>query len=200
MSEPRIEALRQAVQSGLAGGEFPQSLLAQFESRGYLSGKQWYWVEKLAKPREAVQLPSFAGVIALLARAGAHLKYPKINLQFANGERLRLHVAGERSRHAGSVQLTDGSGFGGRYYGRINADGAAILSDRFPESKAELVNLLGALAERPAEVAAQYGHITGSCCFCHKELSDERSLAVGYGPICAGHYGLPWGEKEVAVA
>jgi len=27
-------------------------------------------------------------------------------------------------------------------------------------------------------------------------LDDERSVSVGYGPVCAGHYGLPWGEKQ----
>jgi hypothetical protein len=30
--------------------------------------------------------------------------------------------------------------------------------------------------------------------FCSKKLTDERSIEVGYGRICAGHNGLPWGE------
>ena len=28
-------------------------------------------------------------------------------------------------------------------------------------------------------------------------MKDERSTAVGYGAICADHYGLPWGSKPV---
>lgn len=47
--------------------------------------------------------------------------------------------------------------------------------------------------ENPAAVAAQYGHETGNCSFCSKELTDNRSVSVGYGPICAEKYGLPWG-------
>ena len=31
-----------------------------------------------------------------------------------------------------------------------------------------------------------------------RALSDDRSTAVGYGPICADHFGLPWGEAAPA--
>lgn len=46
----------------------------------------------------------------------------------------------------------------------------------------------------PAGVAAEYGHETGNCSFCSKELTDNRSLSVGYGPVCADKFGLPWGR------
>jgi hypothetical protein len=52
-----------------------------------------------------------------------------------------------------------------------------------------LADLGGNLAER----AAAFGHETGVCCFCSRGLTDERSVTVGYGPICAERYGLPWG-------
>lgn len=45
-----------------------------------------------------------------------------------------------------------------------------------------------------AEQAARFGAVTGSCIFCMRTLTDERSITVGYGPICADHNGLPWGE------
>lgn len=45
-----------------------------------------------------------------------------------------------------------------------------------------------------AEQAAAFGHVTGACVFCSRELTDERSLTVGYGPVCATNHGLPWGE------
>lgn len=47
-----------------------------------------------------------------------------------------------------------------------------------------------------ADEAAALGHATHHCCFCGIELTDEgngRSVEVGYGPICAGKNGLPWG-------
>lgn len=41
------------------------------------------------------------------------------------------------------------------------------------------------------------GHATGRCCFCGRDLTDERSAehkgGAGYGPVCAAKYGLPWG-------
>lgn len=43
------------------------------------------------------------------------------------------------------------------------------------------------------EQAARFGKLYGICCFCSRTLTDERSIGVGYGPVCAEHYGLPWG-------
>jgi hypothetical protein len=53
---------------------------------------------------------------------------------------------------------------------------------------------LVALAADPAGVASKFGKLHGKCCFCHKSLSDPASTAVGYGKVCASHYGLPWGD------
>lgn len=52
------------------------------------------------------------------------------------------------------------------------------------------------MAVDPEGTAAAYGHLTGACCFCRRALSDERSVSVGYGPVCADHFGLAWGVKK----
>lgn len=44
-----------------------------------------------------------------------------------------------------------------------------------------------------AEDAAAFGQLYGTCIFCWKDLTDERSIEVGYGPVCAENRGLPWG-------
>jgi hypothetical protein len=44
-----------------------------------------------------------------------------------------------------------------------------------------------------AEEAAAFGHATGHCVYCSRELTDDRSVEVGYGPVCAEKNGLPWG-------
>lgn len=49
-----------------------------------------------------------------------------------------------------------------------------------------------------AEEAAAFGHATNNCVFCARGLTDGRSVEVGYGPTCAAHYGLPWGELATA--
>jgi hypothetical protein len=45
-----------------------------------------------------------------------------------------------------------------------------------------------------AEDAARFGRLTGTCVFCSRHLTDERSVTVGYGPKCADNNSLPWGE------
>jgi hypothetical protein len=53
--------------------------------------------------------------------------------------------------------------------------------------------LLDELEADPKGFTAAHGKEHGQCCFCGWSLTDERSVCKGYGPICAGHYGLPWG-------
>jgi hypothetical protein len=52
-----------------------------------------------------------------------------------------------------------------------------------------LVPLLIELAADPVGVARRSGYRTGKCCYCRIKLTDDRSLAVGCGKICATHYG-----------
>lgn len=47
--------------------------------------------------------------------------------------------------------------------------------------------------EALAKVASEYGIAHGHCMFCGLELTDGRSVDVGYGPTCASKHGLPWG-------
>lgn len=48
-----------------------------------------------------------------------------------------------------------------------------------------------------AEQAKVFGLLYGQCVFCSRTLTDERSIAVGYGETCASHNGLPWGEETL---
>jgi hypothetical protein len=54
----------------------------------------------------------------------------------------------------------------------------------------EVVELLRKLAADPHRVAAEYGNRFSECCFCGLPLKDDRSVAAGYGPVCAKNYGL----------
>ena len=45
----------------------------------------------------------------------------------------------------------------------------------------------------PAELVARIGRVVGSCVYCSRLLTDDRSVQVGYGPVCAEQRGLPWG-------
>lgn len=57
------------------------------------------------------------------------------------------------------------------------------------------MHFLTALDRVTVEQARRFGLVTSRCVFCSRKLTDERSIHVGYGEICAEHNGLPWGEE-----
>lgn len=182
---------------------FAQSLLDQSERR-MLSEKQWAWVERLAQratqpARQTTSLGSVAGLLDLFATAKANgLKNPAIVAQSPVGL-IRLSVAGERARQPGTINVAEKGRFGeATWYGRIKLDGTfEAARDGAPQ---ELVAYLAEFAAAPAATAAKHGHTTGNCCFCDRPLTDERSTSVGYGPVCAKKWSLPWGEKPAQIA
>lgn len=185
---------------------FAKSLLAQARVK-QLSSKQQYWVGKLADQVTQPQLPldppqptkevgSMTGVLELFAKASKKLKYPKIRLEMPSGLPLALGLAGPHSKEPGSIQLTDGGSYGQNvWYGRVTPEGTLKPSNKLSGPVVdEMQAFLEQLARRPAQVAAEYGKMTGHCCFCLAKLSDPKSVAAGYGKTCAKNYGLPWGE------
>jgi hypothetical protein len=170
-----------------------------------LSEKQMFWVEKLADEAErpAPTTTQVRGAVAeissLFERASANgLKYPKIHLETDNGHSVRLSRAGERSKYVGQIMVTDGMPFGSnKFFGRI--DEAGNLTEGRDMTR-DVGRLIENFAADPAGIASIHGRRTGNCCFCHKELTTTESLAVGYGPVCADKFGLPWGEPVVNAA
>lgn len=169
---------------------------------GNLTVAQWNYAEKLvawSKPRVAAAPAALAenvrGVFELFRRAkAAGLRFPKIRLEASDGQKVVLSQAGERSKYLGQVIMTDGGPFGSnKFFGRIDSAGSLNASASMTAPVRELVD---ALAADPAKVASIYGRKTGSCCFCGRGLEDGRSVAVGYGPVCAEKFGLPWGEER----
>jgi hypothetical protein len=196
-----VADLKAALPSLPAGRiDFASSLIAQFEKgKKPLSDKQVYWVQKLAKeaftPKAApatVAVANFASVNAVFAKAAEHLKQPKVRLALPTGQKVVLSLAPAHGNNPGFIYLK----VAGEYAGKIAPTGAftpyKLAADVLDAVKALFVML----GDDPAAVAAAYGKETGSCCFCAKELSKAESLFVGYGPDCADHYGLPWGETR----
>lgn len=198
-----IETLRSLIAAGAMPADsitFAKSLVNCFDQRGSLSPKQAPWVDKLieraAKPAPAVEQldAKVAGVFRLFEKASdAGLKHPKIRLETEEGQYLVFARCGARSRYEGQVQITDGGPFGAnKYFGRINEAGQ-LQAGR--DMNGDVQATVKALATDPARTAAVYGKRTGECCFCGLGLTDGRSVLVGYGPVCADRYGMPWGER-----
>jgi len=196
--EEAINLLVERVGNGLMHSAFARSLAEQYDARG-LSSKQVAWVQVLVVEFEQQMAPSDAVRVghALIQRfdeAAENLKYPKIKFHDLPGiGNLKLVRSGAKSKRPGTIAVTDGKAFGeNKYYGHISRDGLFVTARDCTAAVSEFVQEFG---ENPVEVAALYGQRVGSCCFCARELTDERSTTVGYGPICADHFGLPWGEE-----
>ena len=175
------------------GNSFAVSLRENLEGWGKLSEKQLAALQRMKErddtPKEDLLLSS---IVVLFAKARQHIQYPKIRLRTESGNKVVLSMAGSRSRNPGTINITDGGSFGDNiWYGSISLDGQFKGSR---SADAEVKSLLKALAKDPAAVTAVQGRRIGACCYCAKELTDARSLEAGYGPICADHFGLPWGE------
>lgn len=176
---------------------FASSLVEQFKNRGYLSDKQTPWVDHLlarCTGKGAVEktfVGDFSGVLKLFDMAGKSLNHPKITLA-VDELTVVLSVAGPHSKAPGTVNVTDGGGFGtGQWFGRVERTGMwtpGLRPDKATIGKVQ--GLLTRLSEAPAETASKYGKLTGRCCFCNGKLTDNKSLAAGYGPTCAKNFGL----------
>lgn len=196
--------------------EFAQSLLKtamrpNFPIGSLLSEKQAAWVSRLADMVEgkapaaatpAAKIGSLDGIKALFARAAKHLKFPAIVLLIGPVDEdamVRIYPAGAEGKNPGAIYIKDADTRA--YLGKISPEGAVSFSRECPEhARKDITDVLTRLAADPAAVAAEHGRLTGRCCFCNIALKDERSTGVGYGPVCAEHYGLPWGERPAEFA
>lgn len=198
------------------GNDFAQSLAHKYRmhiQRGWkFSAKQLAWMhvvgfenspagvaerERQRAERERARLAdadvvNVAGIMRLFRSAKEHgLKKPGINIAADPDNVLRLRLATRGSR-AGHIHIAR-PGWDNAWYGTIHPDGTLDLRKSAPEWARTLVL---EFAADPVTVAARYGKLTNRCSFCSRELTDARSVAVGYGPVCADHFGLPWGTEK----
>jgi hypothetical protein len=121
------------------------------------------------------------------------IQKPKVIL-----DNIRLQFVNREGRNCGTIAITcDNDYYSRTFYGRILLDGKLLQTRAMTD---EVLAELKKLDADPQKVASEFGQMHSTCCFCNKELSDNRSVAVGYGKTCAHNYGLPWGEKEFKLA
>jgi hypothetical protein len=179
---------------------FAQDLLRAYGSRRGASEKQLEWIKRLsqppapAEPRPTVQ--GLAKLVALFDRAATVLQRPAVTIEGSELDlrhNLRIQRAHADSRYPGQLFLRDTNPDleARQYFGRVDRDGVFHAARTCPP---EVLTYCEHLAADPATVGASHGHRTGMCCFCWRGLTDPRSTAVGYGPVCAERWGLPWGE------
>lgn len=171
--------------------DFIDSLL-KTGRKGRLSSCQKYWVHKIvmdAEKPEALKIPAEKVWEIFLNALESGLKYPKISLPFS------CVISWSPSKGTCSVRIR---GKISDYVGKLHKDGFFIWRDpaELPDG---FLEMLREFCADPKKFGATYGIETGNCCFCSRELTTTESVSVGYGPICATRWGLPWGfDKKTA--
>lgn len=62
-----------------------------------------------------------------------------------------------------------------------------------------LVTKLSTANKATPEQAKQFATLAGRCIYCSRAIDTPESTKVGYGPVCAVKYGLPWGSTTEVV-
>jgi hypothetical protein len=172
--------------------DFAQSLLTAQTKYGSLTPKQAYWADKLiarATRPAAQQVGDLSKVVGMFNTAATNLKRP--NVRFANGgSEFIVSRAADTSANPGCLYVKRE----GEYLGKVTPSGE-FRSSRDADT-AGVLEALQAFAAAPEAVAKAYGQKFGCCCFCSRELTDDRSIHAGYGPVCAENYGLAWGGGD----
>lgn len=177
------------------------------------SPKQMYWVNKIVAdtlayqarsatsalaPAPAVQKVDISKVMVMFANAKQHLKRPKITLLMGAKDAAGSPILAQSRKVRFSLDLNRGRLYmNGDVYGWVDVNTQElVLRGRGRDNEADLKSLLDEFTTNPVKVAVLHGKLTGNCCFCQLPLSDPRSLHQGYGPVCADHWHLPWGENS----
>lgn len=126
------------------------------------------------------------------------IEWPKLHL----GTSYNITLAYNKK---GQINITNGEKYGHSdnvWYGRIN-DAVQNYTLYQPNANGKRLNdaiadILLEFNNNPPAFAKIYSQETGQCMFCRRKLTNPQSVVVGYGPICADNFGLPWGDVEMA--
>ena len=176
------------------GQEIAISLIKQYGTRGSLTDKQWELASNLllqVKGQEPIY-GSFTPITIMFVLAGMKgMKKPKVRLMSNEGRFVQLNFKPGESEII-DVYVDGWQGHGYRKFaGWVHKD--KIVPYRGDRMSEDVRNIIQDLALDPIGTAKAMAGKLGVCMYCAKRLSDDRSKAVGYGPICAQTWDLPWG-------
>ena len=121
----------------------------------------------------------------MFGKARQVLKYPKIKFTINDGkDKVQLYLA---TKGYIAVKVN------GTYCGKIMPDDRLL---RIYPPFQDTISEINAFCIEPLAQSKIYGQRYSNCCFCGLELTNRASLQMGYGPICADKYGLPWYATE----
>lgn len=200
-----VAELEDLIQSSMVDDgdtQFASSLVTRFKKDASLSLKQSRWVVRLidravsgdgsTEIEEEAEAPKKSGeyqvILDFFVQAKTHLKYPKLVLKTKHGGMVSLSITGNKSKQPDTISITDGKAYGqNKWYGRINKQGDWDIPDKAVGGLEDVELVLTKFAKNPQKTVSEHGKKTGHCAFCSTQLTDGKSLEVGYGPTCAKH-------------
>ena len=146
---------------------------------------------------------------------GYGLKRPMLRTHFRD-QRFKFYLSrkGTLCLKSGMLAVNDDGSFthdpvGDEFYVGCLMDGRfRVATERYqdnngrwrdgPERKltATETEFLTRLSASPVSFLAECSKDMQRCCYCNLPLSDERSMKIGYGEVCAHRYGMPWGNDK----
>ena len=151
-----------------------------------LSDCQHYWlhVKAKAEPNDSLPEGAYQKLHAMFAGAKERgLKFPDIIFRTSEGTvRWFLGKNGDIIVVCGRMIV-----------GLITVDNVLLKRRSMTERTRQLCLVL---CTDPIAAAALWGQKTMTCCFCHRALETPQSVSVGYGPVCAQRWDLPWGHID----
>lgn len=141
--------------------------------------------------------PDMTRVVSTMRTAiDSGLRRPTVTLRCPT---TRVAVRFQAVPSGNSVYVRDADRSYGGWVGTIDLNtGEARWNSAATASRSDRGRGVRTVIERfaadPVAYTAECGRHSGSCCYCNRALTDARSTSVGYGPICAQRFGLPWGD------
>ena len=161
----------------------------------------WFWLAKYAESSRTDKKQSlkdsleFIGDLFVYA-IGSGLKRPMIRLQH-EGRRFKIYLSkkGTVCIKSGMVHPETKNPIGDEVYTGC-LFGNSFLPNRDRTISESEKGFISRLEADPVEFFAAASKDMSRCCYCGLPLEDPCSKEVGYGKICANHWGLPWGSKD----
>ena len=160
--------------------DFAKSLRGKVASCVGMSSIQVAWIHKLAM---RVGVPGFESARDFLLNSA--VESPRLKFKLDNIT-LTVRLNRSKSNNVTCDMRRDGMKAG---FCVITPGGVAT---KFMDASKLFLEAIARFNENPGAFAAENGRRTGTCCFCSRLLTESRSVEVGYGPVCAEKYNLPW--------
>ena len=162
---------------------FAAILVREFNKWQNLTDKQVAAAKSILTPKASVgETISVEAIEKMFETARNNgLKRPRFVV-----DKVEISAAPATGRNPGALYVKYDRG----YSGKIVKGEFYPVRNLSEELAKDLVEKVKFIASSPIAAAKKYGHDTGNCSCCGRKLTDDKSVELGIGPVCAKRWGL----------